>query len=313
MEAKLFASELNWILRNNKGFASWYNSHVAQQHFAERVWRRQRHRFHRHPLWEYGLNLVFGESLRKAIDHGLLEHDLLNLVFRALMRSEVRFSSRFVMQQSHEERLTGNLVSEMDAAIFHARNEIHHITQLAYGEPKAVEFYYYDLSRGGKLEKETGADLAFLVVVDLPDLPLRVATVRLQAKKIRRSAQIPLRQDSAYLFYDMDPDTLCAPIVVESTVLKSSAEIAQKEGNKSFSVGFDMAMRGTPLSLYLLLLAEGAPGVREHSSFEDAWGFLQAQAHEQRETHFAGRAAILSIGRSIQIRTGSEGELQVSV
>ena len=32
-----------------------------------------------------------------------------------------------------------------------------------------VDFFYFDLSRGGKVEKDTGADLGFIIVIDLPD------------------------------------------------------------------------------------------------------------------------------------------------
>ena len=37
-----------------------------------------------------------------------------------------------------------------------------------------VDFFYFDLSRGGKVEKDTGADLGFIIVIDLPDYPFTV-------------------------------------------------------------------------------------------------------------------------------------------
>ena len=54
------------------------------------------------------------------ISEGLGTHPLLDIVFAAVARAESRFSLRFVPQRSHEERLTGNLISEIEATFFGA-------------------------------------------------------------------------------------------------------------------------------------------------------------------------------------------------
>jgi hypothetical protein len=105
------------------------------------------------------------------------------------------------------------------------------------------------MSKGGKPEKATGADLGFILIVDLPDFPLVIKSIIFQVKKIRQSgnsAQIDIKQfntlkendpSSAYLFYDMHLKRLCSPIV--NTINKREEERNQKEPQGTFSHSYD--------------------------------------------------------------------------
>jgi len=254
---------------------------------------------------------------------------LFDIFIKALIRAEVRFISRFVLQRSHEERLTGNLVSEIDAALFMAKPVFHEAAVARYGVPKEIDFYYYDLSRGGRIEKQTGADLGFIVVVDLPDHPHIVRSVVLQAKKCDGNPSIDLPQlrtmtrkwprGSGYLFYDMKFTRLVSPLVLETTdgLLGKLLEDAEKTPQTTGTLDFDKIMdQGTPLSLYLFSeVVEKGTG-ETHSSFEQAfesfrWSYRQQRAEEPEE--FNGRVGIVSLGRAITVGVNNDGGVTVTV
>ena len=202
-------------------------------------------------------------------NEGLGIHPLLDIVFEAVARAESRFSLRFVPQRSHEERLTGNLISEIEAAFFLARNAFIEIATQRYGEAREIDFVYYDLSRGGKIEKQTGADLGIILSVDLPDLPPLVRYAAFQAKKLEGSSSIPKKQfntlfrqfgdAAAYLFYDMNRSSLLPPMVVQADSLKDKEK--KEPDTESFTLSQNDVEDGLPLSLWLLSrLARGQVG-----------------------------------------------------
>ena len=127
-----------------------------------------------------------------------------------------------------------------------------------------VDFFYFDLSRGGKVEKDTGADLGFIIVIDLPDYPFTVKSVILQAKKINGNVQINGNQyetlntfnkdNCAYLFYDMNYQTLSSPIVLklDDYDFKKGYEVSKEKVHNSFSMDFKAICDGDPLSIFLL-------------------------------------------------------------
>jgi len=255
-----------------------------------------------------------------------LQHNPLFDVFqKAILRAEIRFISRFILQRSNEERLTGNLVSELDAAIFLAKPIFRQLARERYHRERDFDFFYYDLSRGGKVEKQTGADLGFVIVVDLPDHPFTVRSVVFQAKKCNSTATIDINQlrkiqettnnKSAYLFYDMDFRSLASPIVIDTSKLTSQAEESEKKEQKSFTLKMDEILnRGVPLSLYLLYdVIEGGQGV-ECSSFDSAFHRFQEMANSNLSPEpFNGRLAIVSLGKPISIATNLDGGLDISI
>lgn len=316
-----FKDDFYWITRNRKGIHAWLDD--KSYRFFDRVldWDWP---FPFHPR-EFGRFGAGSGSILSLLLHGqLFENPLLDRMVKALVRAESRLCSRFIPQRSHEERLTGNLVSEIDSAFFLIKDSFRTMAQERYGEPKEIDFYYYDLSRGGKAEKVSGADLGLIFVLDLPDLPFTVRSLRLQAKKVQGSAQIDVNQlrtltshgadDSACLFYDMNPKTYCAPIIYEASRMDHRAKSAESEDKKSFSMSYDDVLGGIPLSLYAHRVLTAGPSTREHSRFEDAYHYFERQLPQSSNDFcLGGRVAIISLGRAITIGINNDGGLEVDV
>ena len=217
MMLEAFRDEYFWMLRESKGYVPWLSKH------GYRLVRHVIGRRRRCPMCDDCSNNP-RDLLKIMAEETVYDNELFALVFKSIVRAEARLISRYVPQRSHEERLTGSLVSELDNALFLVKDPFREASIRLYSQPKEIDFFYYDLSRGGKLEKETGADLAFIVVIDLPDFPFTVKSIILQAKKVNgASTQLDRRQyevlvqhagKGAYLFYDMNLQTLCPPFVV---------------------------------------------------------------------------------------------------
>lgn len=256
------------------------------------------------------------EMVDSLFNEGLGLHPLLDCVFAALARAESRFSLRFVPQRSHEERLTGSLVSELEAALFLIRPLFAELSQKRYGKQLDIDFFHYDLSQGGSIEKETGGDLAIILSVELPDQPHVIRYAAFQAKKIDRTSSIPkeqfntlldqFKENAAYLFYDMDTQTLLPPMVLPASHLKSKSE--QDPITKSFTVNLDEVDDGLPLSLWLLTkMAKGKEG-EEASSFKSAMRHFTSSNLQQN-----GRLAVLAIGKKLNVGFNHDGGLNISM
>lgn len=323
-----FQEEVFWMLRESKGYFPWI--------------QEQSYRLVRHLRFGHGRHCPMCEErppstrdiVRATIGERTCENPLFDLVMKALIRAEVRLISRFIPQQSHEERLTGNLVSEIDSAIFLIRAEFRRISLELYATEKDADFFYYDVSRGGKLEKTTGADLGLIAVVNLPAFPYTVKSLILQAKKMNgNSAKIERQQYEtllkhganacAYLLCDMDLARRCCPLVVgmESHRLKKQYDECAKQENRSFSYQFDMARAdGYPLSLFLVshLVYDESIGHR-HRSFEEALrmfselGGLDSSRAAAPLADFNGRVAVVSVGRPVRFTTPDNEGLRIEV
>jgi len=255
------------------------------------------------------------ELVESLLKDGLGVHPILDCVFEALARAESRFSLRFIPQRSHEERLTGNLVSELEAALFLVRPLFVELSQKRYGEALDVDFLHYDLSKGGTIEKQTGGDLAIILSVDLPDLPPLIRYAAFQVKKINGSSSIPKEQfntlvgkfgdAAAYLFYDMSAQTLLPPMVLPASNLKDKAE--KDKDTATFSMSLNDVDNGLPLSLWLVTrLAKGQAGTSAPS-------FTAAMAQFTDQPQQSGRLAVLTIGKPLHIRLSQDGALAVSL
>ncbi|MBI5135777.1 MAG: hypothetical protein HZA24_00410 [Nitrospirae bacterium] len=264
-------------------------------------------------------DLESGEIVDALFNDGLGTHPLIDCVFEGLARAESRFSLRFVPQRSHEERLTGNLVSEIEAALFLIRPVFSELSQARYGKDLDVDFLYYDLSRGGMLEKQTGADLAFILAIDLPDLPYLVRYASFQAKKFNGSTSIQKDQfdtliarfgdAAAYLFYDMNQTTLLPPMVIPASEFESKAK--EKDHTQSLSVSEKHVESGLPLSLWLLTSMARGVGGKSARDFQDAMNHFTGA--NDRQCDQDGRLAILSIGKKLQTRIHPESGLDISL
>lgn len=305
-----------WLLaRENRGYYAWAEKNRWWLHkFFHRHHHCHHHRFC--PCCDGDLDARV--LIEDILTNGFGLHPLLDTVFAAFARAEVRFSLRFVPQRSHEERLTGSLVSEIEAAIHLASGHFRRQAEERYREARDVDFIYYDLSRGGCLENRTGADLGLILHVDLPDWPPLTRYAAFQAKKLDGSAQIDGHQfdtlrsqfgeAAAYLFYDMGFSTLAPPIVIEASDLKDARE---KKGAASFSLPSDRVFEDLPLSLWLFSrLARERTGVSV-SSFRAA---MDAFVQPRNQVEFTGgRVAVLSVGRRLQLTRDIEAGLRIHV
>jgi hypothetical protein len=322
-----FKDDYFWMLREGKGYFPWLsgNSYQLARHLG---WNHHRKCPMCHDEFPpRGL-------VKTMIEEEVCENPLLDLTMKALIRAEIRLISRFIPQRSHEERLTGNLVSEIDSAVFLIREAFRDAAIRMYSAEKHVDFIYYDLSRGGTIEKDTGADLGFVVVVDLPDQPLTVKSLILQAKKLSGSAKIERSQyealmkrdegSCAYLFYDMEMGRRCSPLVVPvgRYNLKNGYEECQKSGKKSFSIAFDKVRSdGYPLSLFLAsLVPYGDTFGKQHGSFKEAFQMFNALCQPSMNrgesspiSDFNGRLGVLSIGKQIKTTTDQDGLLELDL
>lgn len=319
------------MLREQKGYFPWIGND------PERFIRRNLKRWHRyHPhifeiLHDSFLNTSSKRHFVKSVlDAGFCDHPLFDLLMKALIRAEIRFISRFIPQRSHEERLTGNLVSEIDSAIFLTKDLFRKDSLDLYTKEKDIDFFYYDLSRGGKIEKATGADLGIIMLIDLPDYPFTVKSLILQAKKMNGTAQIDRiqyeklkeheKEASSYLFYDMDLRRSCSPLVmpVNCYPFSQGYDECQKAGNKSFSIKFDDAKEyGYPLSLFLIQQLPFEEIGTTHSSFENAFSMFRDLCYhginKSDAMDFNGLLAIMSIGRTISFSTPHNEGLVINI
>ena len=319
-EKHIFRDDFYWITRNRKGIYSWLGEKSYRLFDRVLDWDWP---FHPKEFGRFGFSS--GNVLSLLLHGQLFENPLLDILIKSLVRAETRLCSRFIPQNSHEERLTGNFVSEIDSAFFLIKEEFRCLSQERYGQAKEIDFYYYDLSRGGKAEKISGADLGIIFVLDLPDLPYTIRSIRLQAKKVNNSAQIDIQQfrvltsqgnDSAYLFYDMNPQTYCTPIVYESARLEHRVTNAESENKNSFSLPYNEILDGIPLSLYIYRILMHGGATRQHDNFSQAFNYFQQQFNEFKvydDFYLAGRIAIVSIGQNISLTTDRDGGLSINV
>ena len=102
-----FKEDFHSMLRKSIGYLPWAK---------ERTWKFYEliHGIHhcRGHIEEH-----YRQFVRKVTEEVVCESEVLDLFFKALMRAEIRYISRFIPQRSHEERLTGHLISEFGAAI----------------------------------------------------------------------------------------------------------------------------------------------------------------------------------------------------
>jgi hypothetical protein len=257
---------------------------------------------------------------RELIENQVCDNKLIDLLFKSLIRSEIRFIHRFIPQRSHEERLTGNLVSEMSNSVELIKDLFKATSIKEYEVEKQIDFFYIDLSKGGKLESYTGADLALGINIDLPDYPKTYKSFVFQAKKLGSSSQLDLKQyqtltnnfpqNAAYLFYDTDFKELNCPFVLttDDYTLKNNAEEALKNQSKSFSLDRSNVFRGLPLSSFIIFsLLEDIKEGRTHYSLSN---LIDTYRNSNKNIEFNGRLAILSIGKSIHYSINNDGGLQ---
>jgi len=259
-------------------------------------------------------------QISDLFENGLRTHPLLDIAFEAFARAEARLGNRFIPQRSHEERLTGHLISELEAAIQLAGSAFQSAAQLRYQAPMALDFAYYDLSRGGKIEKQTGSDLGLILLIDLPDRPKLVRYAAIQAKKMNPNASIDKLQFDAlsnqfskcayYMFYDCNLDCVAPPMMMPAHEL--DAQKKADPSTKSFTVNTESIYNKTmPLSLWLVkMMADGKVG-EATKNLEDAvkaFRIFHEKSNANPESNFQPtRLAMISIGKKFTVRRDLDG------
>ncbi len=305
----IFKDDFNWMQRERKGLYPWV---------AHNYWQAFRyinyefcdfHCFHRDRISDNKL-------ISLLLNHQFLENQLFDILQKAIMRAELRLLERYIPQKSNEERLTGHLVSEIDSALFLIKPFIKNTSLKLYNEKKEIDFFYYDLSKGGKVENRTGADLGFIIVVDLPDFPYTVQSVVLQAKKSRPDGriQIDIKQlnkirsitnNAAYLFYDMDLERLSSPMIIGTHLWENKLKEAEEKGENSFSIDMgEILTDGIPLSLYIL---DKVIERRKTDNFNSLGVALSSFREATNEMLFDGPLAIVSLGKPISYSFNTDG------
>jgi hypothetical protein len=133
---EVFLSEFNWMQRELKGLYPWVNKNRWE--FMRRIAECCCDGPWCHGRRDNGRGLI-----SHMLSSEIQENPLLDIFQKAIVRAEIRFVSRYILQRSNEERLTGNLVSKLDAAVFLAKPAFRQAAQERYQADKEIDFFYY--------------------------------------------------------------------------------------------------------------------------------------------------------------------------
>lgn len=305
-----------WLIsREAKGYYAWADN-IQRWWFHQAIRRNRRH---------CGMcdDIEDSRQLVEALfENGLGVHPLLDIAFEAFARAEARLALRFIPQRSNEERLTGHLISELEAAIHMVAESFSAKSLERYGEAKQIDFAYYDLSQGGHVEKDTGGDLGLILSVDLPDRPKLVSYAAIQAKRLLGSTSLDKSQydtltsnfneAAAYLFYDCDFDTLAPPMILSASALTERRNA--KDETASFATNqSNVFEKALPLSLWLVTqLGTGKSGATT-CDFSSAFDLFRHPQRKNNEEHEITRLAMISIGRPFNISRDIEAGLRIAL
>lgn len=272
--------------------------------------------WHNNPIVDlYHRDLSFdkwnvGAYLARQIlnDEKQFSSPLFQLLFKSFVVAEGNFIKNYIPQNSHEERLTGHLVSELENGLYILRDYFEEASKAIYGEKIPLNFYYADLS-SNRQEKNTGADLGFIFYVNLPDFPKHIRIAAIQAKKAKKtSATIDIDQlnkiisayegNAYYMFYDMTSDRL-SPMIRRASAIKNT--LKDEKGSITDSYGRDQIVeRGVPLSLFLIFDMLNASIQDDGPIFHNIWDakyHLMAPTNKENGPSKILTISIGSIGR----------------
>lgn len=206
--------------------------------------------------WDVGVSIA-----RQILnDEKQFQSPLFQLLFKSFVVAEGKFIKNYIPQNSHEERLTGHLVSELENGLFILREHFEEASKEIYGENIPLDFYYADLS-SNRQEKITGADLGLIFYVNLPDFPKHIRIAAIQAKKVKETSAIidvdqlstimkVYNDDAYYMFYDMTSDRL-SPMIRRASFILSDMKDEVDKVTASYERS-QIIYRGVPLSVFLI-------------------------------------------------------------
>ena len=287
-----FEKEINLMLKNNIGLCSYFRKNNLQ--FFERYWNMD-YFFHRHfhPKYFHKFLSKNGLShLRNLLkDESSFESPLFYLLFKAFVYAEIKFITNYIPQNSHEERLTGHLISEIANSLNIINETFEQKAFELYQSKVDLEFHYADLSSNNK-EKHTGADFGLIFHINLPDYQEKVNVAIIQSKKFDKSASIDLRQietlkkfaeeSGYYCFYDMNRKDRTSPLIQKANSITSIlGNDIEKMKSKSLKRN-DITERydgRIPLSIFLIfdMLNPENDSVKSFSNIWEAKNFIDNQ------------------------------------
>jgi hypothetical protein len=163
-------------------------------------------------------------------------------LFWALAKAEHEFLVKYIPYWSHEERLTGHLVSQVITRLEDFEPYWARLDASSQDEDKSHCRIHYVDTATARNEKITGADLGLIIQVKLPRQQEYFKVARFQAKKVNKKgdARIDLSQTAAmlkkdslgyYLFYHSydSAQWSLAPTVCSASKFKYDVENSRKE------------------------------------------------------------------------------------
>ena len=125
-------------------------------------------------------------------------------LFWALAKAEHQFLFRFIPFWSHEERLTGHLVSQIIERIEEFKPHWKSLDSYQFRNSTSLFEIYYADTASGRRESVTGADLGLVVHGIFPNQKEFFKVVRFQAKKVRKSGNARINIPQAFSLMERD-------------------------------------------------------------------------------------------------------------
>ena len=302
-----FDNEINSMLKRNIGLCPFFRENNYR--FFEKYWDID-YFFHSHfhPKYFHKFLKRNGYSHLRSLlkDETSFESPLFYLLFKAFVYAEIKFISNYIPQNSHEERLTGHLISEIANSLSIIKETFKEKAFKLYQSDLDLEFHYADLSSNNR-EKHTGADLGLIFHINLPDYQEKVNVAIIQAKKFNERASINLKQietlkkyaenSAFYCFYDMNMKDRTSPLIQRANSITSIFG-NNKEDHLSKSLKRDDITGqyggGIPLSIFLIfeMLNPDNSSIISFSNIWEAKNFID----NQNQHYKPERVLTVSIG-----------------
>lgn len=215
------------------------------------------------------------------------DNELFQLLFQAFVYAEVNFIRNYIPQNSHEERLTGHLISEYANSLSIIKSSFEEKSNQLYDETLTIDFLYADLSSNNN-ENKTGADFGIIFHLNLPDYPNETKAAIFQAKKFKNSFLVDINQcevlkkyaeeGANYCLYDMEKTQTSSPLVINAN--RISLPDPKEQSSKTFNRDevFKNWDGGIPLSIFLifnmLLDENNRSGHKTFKSIYDATHYM---------------------------------------
>ncbi len=251
------------------------------------------------------------ESLLSNPDH--FEPPAIWALFWALAHAEHQFLNRFVPFWSHEERMTGHLVSVMIERLEGYGHHWNNLARWTEGENSRLRVWYADTATA-RQEQITGADLGLIIQAKLPHRQEFWKSARFQAKKTQGNgvATIDLDQVRALaqangylLFYHPflgSKDWSVTPTVQPAQSYSDEVERAQASARRGPRLGKTQAHTWNRTSVdfaTFVTFAIADPESEAGVSSDDAFGAARALVAENLGS--PSRVCVVTVGEGTSV------------